>query len=46
VLTSKGGHLGFLEGFGSKKVHFGEKFVAQVIRALALHSEELKTKSE
>ncbi len=46
VVTQRGGHLGFLEGFWPKgtSMHFMDRFVSQYVRGVNLFPEELMQK--
>jgi len=43
VITKRGGHLGFLEGWmpRMKRNHYMEKVVGQFVKAVRIHSEKL-----
>jgi len=43
IVTNRGGHLGFLEGFSTtpKEKHYMERFTTEFIRAVNSHSEDL-----
>jgi abhydrolase domain-containing protein 1/3 len=41
IVTSRGGHLGFLEGFRAKPMHFVERFAQEFVQAVLAHGKEL-----
>lgn len=43
LVTSKGGHNGFLEGFLQKPEHFVERLVREFVTAVRTHGQELHT---
>jgi predicted alpha/beta-fold hydrolase len=40
IVTSHGGHLGFLEGNGKKEKHYMEKLVGEIVLAIRDHGKE------
>ena len=48
IVTNRGGHLGFLEGFSSKPkpFHFMERFAQQFVSAVKTHGQELISTSD